>query len=153
VTDSDDLLATPDDVQLVANEIDRCLTEAGDRLHARDMPQPGQPLTARSKQAGYFLRRVELLDRLGTRRAAVYLRTELLNAIADQHGDDDSVALQEMGFTPYRRQPFPGSIVTGGGPSDSAAIRNTFTNRFLWDSLQAYHETHHHTHRPRSYGA
>ena len=153
MTDSDDLLATPDDVKLVANEIDRCLTEAGDRLHLPPGGRGSAHSTSAHVQAEHYLMRVQLLDRLGVRRAAAYLRTELLNAIADQHGDDDSVALQEMGFTPYRRQPFPGSIVTGGGPSDSAAIRNTFTNRFLWDSLQAYHETHHHTHRPRSYGA
>lgn len=99
MTDSDDLLASPDDVKLVSNEINRCLDEAGNRLH--EAPRETYPSPVRI--ADYYLKRVQLLDRLGVRQAAVYLRKELLDAIAESRRDDDSAVLRDMGFV--RGQP------------------------------------------------
>jgi hypothetical protein len=99
VTDSDDLLATDDDIKLVANEIDRCLTEAGEALHSVPGGAGAAHNGSRHVRAQHYLLRVQLLDRLGVRKAAVYLRQELLDAISAQRADGDSVTLQAMGFT------------------------------------------------------
>lgn len=93
-----------DDETLVGNEVDRCLEEAGNRLHHDDVPHPGaqygRSLGVTFPQAQYYLARVQLLDRLGTARAAQYLRKELLDAIAGDRRDGDSATLQAMGFQP-----------------------------------------------------
>lgn len=99
MTDGDRLLDSPEDVKLVSNEVNRCLDEAGDRLHA--CPREGRQSPLRV--ADYYLMRVQLLDRLGVRQAAVYLRKELLDAIAESRRDDDSAVLRDMGFVRGQR--------------------------------------------------
>lgn len=115
-----------DDEVLVGNEVDRCLEEAGNHLHAYG----GSPIDHQTGRAQYHLARVQLLDRLGTTRAAQYLRKELLDAIANDRRDGDSATLKAMGFdrrtqditttkvspgsSPYGT-PDP-SVVISGGP-------------------------------------
>lgn len=103
MTDSDDFLASPDDAKLVSNEINRCLDEAGSRLH--EAPREAYPSPVRI--ADYYLKRVQLLDRLGTRRAAAYLRKELLDAFASAR-DDDAIRRAAPATTPL----FPGLVTT-----------------------------------------
>lgn len=97
MTQNDDR-ASNDDIVLVNNEINRCLEEAGKTLHNDDRPRPGSALTPHFFQAQFYLTRVQLLDRLGVRRAAAYLRTELLDVIAAQRPDGDSATLEALGF-------------------------------------------------------
>ena len=114
--------ATPDDVTLVTNEIERCMTEAGNRLHPQFKPdrygaafKPGDAFewnmlstsvapvdNLQHQQARFYLDRAEYLQRLGTAKAAAYLRRELLDASAARRPNGDDAILTAMGFQRWR---------------------------------------------------
>lgn len=73
-----------DDLALVQEEIQRCLTEAGKRLHPTDIPEWNKR-SFQWVEAQFFMHRVSFLERIGTAAAATYLREEVIAAFRAAH--------------------------------------------------------------------
>jgi len=82
-----------DDARTWATEIDRCLDEAGNNLHAEPPEGMAYP-TAASARAQYFMLRVQFLERVGPERGARYIREEVLAAM--QRNAEDMEATKPL---------------------------------------------------------